>query len=150
MNGPLASWCEDTCVVCPARKLGPGEFDVLDAPARDYRLDRSVGYRVDPHANAVCVHPYRVGLAVGRYASRHLPLPDPEAPRPVPSTAALVLPDDLDDLEGWLVAVLRVAEPDDLFGAVERAEKAASTRFPADQVTSALRQVMSYELAHRD
>ena len=54
------------------------------------------------------------------------------------------------DLEGWLVAVLRVAKPDDLFGAIDRAEEGASQRFAPEVVTTALRQVLSYELAHHD
>lgn len=136
--------------MCPARKLGPGQFDVLDRPARDYRLDKEIGWRVDPAGNAVCVHPYRVGLPVGRYASLAAPLPDPSAPRPEPTAAALELPDDVTDLEGWLVAVLRVAEPEDLFDAVGRAEEVANQRFAPKVVTTALRQVLSHELAHRD
>lgn len=60
------------------------------------------------------------------------------------------MPDDVTDLEGWLVAVLRVAKPDDLFGAIDRAEEGASQRFAPEVVTTALRQVLSYELAHHD
>jgi hypothetical protein len=56
---------------------------------------------------AVCVHPYRVGLPPGRYVSSDQPLPDASAARPTPSAAALVMPEDVTDLEGWLVAVLR-------------------------------------------
>ncbi|MGH3706744.1 MAG: hypothetical protein ACRDRQ_01275 [Pseudonocardiaceae bacterium] len=150
MSAPLPLWCADSCVVCPARKLGPGQFDVLDRPARDYRLNRVIGWRVDPAGNAVCVHPYRVGLPVGRYASLDVPLPDPSTLRPEPTAAALELPEDVTDLEGWFVAVLRVAGPADLFGAVGRAEELAGQRFAPEVVTTALRQVLSYELAHRD
>jgi hypothetical protein len=151
MDGQLPPLpCGDTCVVCPARRLRPGQFDVLDRPARDYRYNRQIGWRIDPEGNAVCVHPYRVGLPVGRYASQGAPLPDPATPRPEPAAAALELPDDVTDLEGWLVAVLRVAKPDDLFGAVDRAEEVASQRFAPEVVTTALRQVLSYELAHHD
>lgn len=150
MTGPLPRWCEDTCVVCPARALGPGEFDVLDAEPGRYRLDRAIGWRVDEHGTAVCVHPYRVGLPEGRYASGHLAVPDPGGPRPAPSELALVLPEDETDLEGWLVAVLRVAEPDALMDSVALAERQASSRFAPAAVTAALRRVLSHELAHHD
>jgi hypothetical protein len=139
-------------VVCPARcGLAPGEFDVVDGPGSDFRLDRVIGWRVDRRTGtAVCVHPYRVGLPVGRYISGHQPLPDGSAARPAPSAAALVMPEDVTDLEGWLVAVLRVADPDELFDAVGRAERAASARFAPGAVIEALRRVLSYELAHRE
>jgi hypothetical protein len=139
-------------VVCPARcGLGPGEFDVVDSPGVDYRLDREIGWRVDRRTGtAVCVHPYRVGLDVGRYVSGDQPLLDTMDQRPAPSAAALVMPEDVTDLEGWLVAVLRVADPDRLFDAIDQAEQAAGARFAPDAVTEALRRVLSYELAHRD
>jgi hypothetical protein len=150
MDGPRPQWLVDTCVVCPARKLGPGQFDVLDRPASDYRFNREIGWRVDPHGNAVCVHPYRVGLPVGRYASGEAPLPGPAAQRPRPTAAALELPDQADDLEGWLVAVLRVAPDDELFDAVADAERRAGERFAPSAVAEALRRVLGHELAHRD
>jgi hypothetical protein len=137
-------------VVCPARKLGPGQFDVVAKPGPDYQLNRQIGWRVDRAGIAVCVHPYRVGLPVGSYVSTGQLLPDPSAPRPAPTAAALELPDDVTDLEGWLVAVLRVADPDALFDAIAEAEQVASARFTPEVVTEALRQVLSHELAHRD
>jgi len=139
-------------VVCPARcGLGPGEFDVVDGPGPDFKLDRAIGWRVDRCSGmAVCVHPYRVGLPVGRYVSAGQPLPDASAARPTPSAAALVMPADVADLESWQVAVLRVADPDELFDAIGRAEQAACARFAPGAVTEALRRVLSYELAHRD
>jgi len=136
-------------VVCPAQELGPGRFDVVDRPGPDFWYNPEIGWRVDPAGNAVCVHPYRVGLPPGRYASAGEPLPDLTAPAPAPTPAALVLPDDVTDLEGWLVATLRVAAPDDMFAAVERAEQVACERFAPDAVCSALRRVLSVELAGR-
>jgi hypothetical protein len=145
-------WGEDTCVVCPARcGLGPGEFDVVDGPGTDFKLDRTIGWRVDRRTGiAVCVHPYRVGLPVGRYVSADQPLPEATAQRSALSAAALEMPTDVTDLEGWLVAVLRVADPDELFDAIGQAEQAASARFAPDAVTQTLRRVLSYELTHRD
>lgn len=60
------------------------------------------------------------------------------------------MPEDVIDLEGWLVAVLRVADPDLLFEAIDEAERAAAAWFAPDAVTEALRRVLSHELAHRD
>lgn len=142
----------DSCVVCPARYgLGPGQFDVVDGPGVDFKLDRAVGWRVDRRTRtAVCVHPFRIGIAPGRYVSGGEPVPEGTQPRPVPSRAALVMPEDVTDLEGWLVAVLRVAAPDELFAAVGEAEQAAGARFAPGAVTEALRRVLSHELAYRD
>lgn len=138
--------------MCPARcGLGPGKFDVVDGPGPQHRLDRSIGWRVDVRTQAgVCVHPYRIGMAPGRYLSGDEPVPDGTQQRPAPSAAALTMPDDETDLEGWLVAVLRVAPADELFDAIAAAEQAAGQHFAPDTVTEALRRVLSYELAHRD
>jgi hypothetical protein len=149
VDDPLPEWGDRTCVVCPAQLLGPGRFDVVDRPGRDYAYDPQVGWRVDRAGNAVCVHPFRVGLPVGDYASGGEPLPDLTAPTPAPSSAALELPDDVVDLEGWLVATLRTAHPNALFSAVSRAEEIAAGRFAPDAVVKALRRVLSVELAGR-
>ena len=96
----------------------------------------------------MCVHPFRVGLPPGRYASAGEPLPDPSAPPPVPTAEALELPEQLTDLEGWLVATLRTAEPDRIFAAVARAERgrlAVRTR----RRRRGVRRVLSTELARR-
>lgn len=152
-GGRLPKWCEDSCVVCPARRLEPGQFDVIDAPARDYRLNRELGYRADKERNPVCVHPYRIGIQPGRYASGDLPLPDPAAPAPQPGAAALELPEDIEDLDAldaWLIAVLRTAPDETLREDIDRAQEAAGQQFAPDAVTEALRRVLGKELAHRD
>ena len=99
----------------------------------------------------MCVHPYRVGLPPGRYASAGTPVPPITAysTLPAPSAEALQLPEHVDDLEGWLVAVLRTADSDEIFGAVARAERQAGERFAPGAVVSALRRVLSRELARR-
>jgi hypothetical protein len=124
---------------------------VVDGPGPDYRLDRVIGWRTDRRSGvAVCVHPYRVGIAPGRYVSGGQALPAPGHVRPAPSAAALRIPEDVTDLEGWLVAVLRVADPDTLFDTIEAAERVASARFAPAAVTTALRRVLSRELAHHE
>ena len=148
--GPRPEWADATCAVCPAQVLGPGRFDVVDRPDRDRRYDPSVGYRVEAATGtAVCVHPYRVGLPPGRYASREEPVPVPDQHRPLPTAAALRLPDDVVDLEAWLVAILRVAHPDELAPALRRAEALACQRFAPSVVVAAMRRVVEYELAGR-
>ncbi|MFB9238372.1 hypothetical protein ACFFWC_22925 [Plantactinospora siamensis] len=148
-RGPLPQWENDTCVVCPAQVLGPGRFDVVDRPGPQYAYSPAAGWRIGPDGQPVCVHPFRVGMPPGSYASAGDPLPEPAEGRPAPTQAALELPTELDDLEGWLVATLRVAPPDGLFAAVARAEREAGERFAPGAVVRALRRVLSVELANR-
>ncbi|MEJ3750594.1 hypothetical protein WEI85_45970 [Actinomycetes bacterium KLBMP 9797] len=149
MDGPRPEWCDTTCAVCPGQELGPGAFDVVARPGREFAYNPAVGWRVAPDGTAVCVHPYRVAMPPGRYASAGEPLPQPEADAPLPTPEALELPEDLVDLEGWLVAVLRVASDSQMFAAVARAEREASQRFAPGEVVAALRRVLSMELARR-
>lgn len=149
MIGPRPQWCDDTCAVCPAQELGPGRFDVVARPDPVYAYAPSVGWRIGPDGVAVCVHPYRVGLPPGRYASAGDPVPALDEPPPAPTAEALELPSERDDLEGWLVARLRVADEARIFGEVARAEREASQRFAPGEVVAALRRVLSHELARR-
>jgi hypothetical protein len=61
----------------------------------------------------------------------------------------LQLPVDEVDLEGWLVAILRVAPADDMFASVAHAERLATERFAPGAVIKAMRRVLSVELAGR-
>jgi hypothetical protein len=142
------SWDEDTCAVCPAQVLGVGEFDVFDRPGPQYRYHPDLGFRVDQATlTPVCVHPFRVGLPLGRYASDHQPVPEfPEQP-PAPAPVHLELPEDLDDLEAWFIATLRMVPADRMASALQRAEATAAKRFPARDVVAAMRRVLSVELA---
>lgn len=147
-SGPLPQWERTTCVVCPAQLLGPGGFDVVDRPGSQYRYDPDVGYRTRVDTGvAVCVHPFRVGLPPGAYASAAQPLPPPDQPAPPPSTEQLRLPEDVADLEGWLIAVLRAADPQQMHSALAAAERTASKRFSTADVVAAMRRVLAYELA---
>ncbi|GAA2669235.1 hypothetical protein [Actinoplanes palleronii] len=146
MTGPLPQWEADTCAVCPAQTLGPGRFDVLQKPGPQYPYRPDLGWRAGSDGTPACVHPYRVGMPVGSYASAGTPLPDLTGPVPAPTPEALELPDQLDDLEGWLVATLRTVPAERMFGAVARAERQAVERFPARDVVAAMRRVMSREL----
>ena len=147
MTGPLPRWEADTCAVCPAQLLGPGAFDVLARPGPRFAYRPDLGWRADPDGVPVCVHPYRVGMAVGEYKSAGAPVPDLDSPAPAPTLETLELPQRLEDLEGWLVAMLRSVPQERMFGAVARAEREAGTRFAARDVVTAMRTVMSRELA---
>lgn len=93
----------------PSAGVGLGAFDVAAGPGPEYAYDASAGWRLGPGRHPVCVHLYRVGMPPGLYASADDPLPDLAAARPDPTEQALKLPAAMDDLEGWLVATLRVA-----------------------------------------
>ncbi|BCB75525.1 hypothetical protein GCM10022251_28590 [Phytohabitans flavus] len=146
-----AQWETDTCSVCPAQLLQAGEFDVIDRPGPDSRYEPARGYRVNVHSGApTCVHPYRVGLPPAAYASAGVPVLEILDEPPAPTPAALALPVDLTDLEGWLIAVLRDAGPDRMYGALAAAETEAVARFPEKTVVAAMRRVLSVELARSD
>jgi hypothetical protein len=143
----LDDWREESlCSVCPALKVGLGCFDVVERPGRDYRYDPAVGYRVDVGSGvAVCVHPFRVGLPAGRYATDGVSV-SPVAEPLQPSVAQLALPEQVDDLEAWFVARLRVVEPAAMASALDDAEAIASQRFSPGEVVAAMRRVLAYEL----
>lgn len=136
-------------MVCPAQVLAAGKFDVAPRPSPASQYDPGRGYRIDGAGTAVCVHPYRVGLPAGRYATAGEPLPAPESPAPQPSSAALELPDNLDDLDGWLVALLRTSPASRWDRVLVQAETIACQRFTAQDVVEAMRRVLAYELAHQ-
>lgn len=133
-------------MVCPAQRLGPGCFDVVDGPGDRYRFESRVGHRVDVETGlAVCVHPFRVGLAPGAYASVGVEVRSvAEGTLFAPSADQLTLPDDADDLEAWLIAMLRTAEPEQM--ASDQAEATAAKRFSSAEIVGALRRVLAHEL----
>ncbi|GHJ49239.1 hypothetical protein Cs7R123_65810 [Catellatospora sp. TT07R-123] len=136
-----------TCAVCPAQLLRSGAFDVAPRPGPESSYRPELGWRADVATGVpTCVHPYRVGLPPGRYASAAEPLP-PEPAVQVPDPAALVLPEDPTLLEAWLVAVLRTAPPERMAYALFQAEASAGARFEPRVVVAAMRRVMSHELA---
>lgn len=146
MSAPTVELQDRTCVVCPAQVLALGSFDVTDKPGRDYPYDRAAGYRVGPDGTPVCVHPFRVGVPAGRYRSAGTVLPREPAAAPAVAQQALQVPDCLDDLEGWLAAMLRTAAPHQMAGTLFRIERLAARRFDPRDVVTALRRVMSIEL----
>jgi hypothetical protein len=136
-------------VVCPAKVFGLGDFDVRACPDATNRYDPQLGYRADSRTGTpVCVHPHRLGVPPGEYRSAGTPLP--AAPQQVPAPAdALELPDELIDLEAWMIAVVRAAGPDRLAGALDAVETLARTRFAEHEVVTALRRILTVELARQ-
>ncbi|THV41379.1 hypothetical protein [Glycomyces buryatensis] len=142
-------WSEgEVCAVCPALTCEAGAFDVIDRPGPESQFDPSRDCRVNIATGApTCVHPYRVGLPVGLYASEGAALPESGRPAPVPSQAALVMPVLETDLEAWLVAVIATAPERATAQAIRQAEAAAREHFPSAVVVDALRVVLSHHLA---
>jgi hypothetical protein len=139
-----------TCIVCPAQVLRLGQFDVTDRPGAGSRYDPDLGYRVDTATDtAMCVHPYRVGLPVGTYCSTGLPVPAATQDPLAPTREALELPQDVVNLEAWIIAVLRAAGPDRLTQALDAAETLAGQRFDERDVVTAMRRVLTVELARQ-
>jgi hypothetical protein len=167
MSQPLPEWADACCSVCPAQLLGPGEFDVVERPfqGQGFRQD---GVRIDTSTLVpTCVHPFRLGLPPGAYASAGVPLPGPASeecgpertpirgmgwpgvPRTIftPTPDQLELPEAVQDLEAWMVAMLRTAEPTALDSALGQAEVTALERFSSADVLAALRRVLTVELS---
>ena len=139
-----------TCVVCPAQVLALGEFDVSDRPGPGSRYDRDRGYRIDVATGTpICVHPFRVELPPGAYRSAGLPVPAvPEEP-PAPTRHALDMPDDVTNLEAWIIAVIRAAGAARLQEALAASETLAGERFAQRDVVAAMRRVLTVELARQ-
>jgi hypothetical protein len=168
--GPLPEWADACCSVCPAQRLGPGEFDVVERPYHGQAFID--GMRVDTASGTpVCAHAWRLGWPPGRYASAGEPLPTnpPDQPasattgRPpirgmgwhgpsytrfVPTPDQAELPQDAEDLEAWLIAVLRTSPPNALPSALDHVETAAraSGRFNSNEILTALRKLLATEL----
>ncbi len=127
------------CGVCPSLCLPLGGFDVVAKPSKESAYERAHGYRVlRDGGTPVCVHPDRVGLPAGAYASGGAPLPGaggPAAPPPLPEGA--------DGLDQWLLTYLEGVEPLVFEAALQRAHEVAAERFAPDAVVAALRRILS-------
>ena len=180
------SWADSCCAIRPARRLGPGEFDVSEPPVSSQAVVDGVRV-IAALGTPICIHPWRVSPPPRRYASRGEPLPSVPGRRaddclmrqpdsgehpfrvgippgayasagepvpamqaeivPAPPPEALILPESLDDLSGWMVEHLRSADRDEMFSVVARLEREAGQRFAPGEVVAVLRRVLSVELA---
>jgi hypothetical protein len=122
---------------------------VVARPRTELAYRPEFGWRATPGGVPVCVHPFRVGIPPGEYASAGAPLPllDAEDAQLSPPPEAFVMPDALDDLGAWMVAHLRVADQDEMFSVVARLERQAGERFAPGEVVAVLRRVLSVELS---
>ncbi|MCK9876619.1 hypothetical protein MXD59_12660 [Frankia sp. Ag45/Mut15] len=134
-------WDEEAlCAVCPAQVHDPGRFDIVDGPAEGGRYDASTGYRRDQASGVpVCIHPGKIGVPSGRYASAGEPWPVRAVLGPDPGP----MPHDPDRLAGWMTALVRHAGAGQAEAVLGEAERAAARRFPADVVVAALRAALA-------
>ena len=93
--------------------------------------------------------PYRVGLPEGAYCSAGVPVPTALQEPPAPTRDALELPDDVTNLEAWIIAVIRAAGPAPLHQALAAAETLAGQRFTEADVVTAMRRVLTVKLARQ-
>ena len=64
------------CVTCPAKTHRVGQFDVFEVPRSETYFDSSIGCRIGIETGVpMCVHPDRIGLPPGAYASVGEPVP---------------------------------------------------------------------------
>ena len=160
----------DACWICPALRLPAGQFDVYERPTGDCPFDPASGFRYAGEI-PVCVHPHKVGLPPGRYASADAALPE-IAPRPAAREPAAVAPvpvraypgpaprspavpqaDDAaimagaraavpEELLSWMRGLVADAAPGELADTLGQAEEAALLRFSSESVVEALRRVL--------
>jgi hypothetical protein len=130
---------DDLCAVCPGQVHDPGRFDIAERPDAS-RYDTVKGYRRDIATGVpVCMHPEKIGFPPGRYASAGERWPGDLEPGPHPGE----LPDDPAALAEWMAALVRHAGPDGLASTLMEAEAAASAKFPAEVVVTALREALA-------
>jgi hypothetical protein len=115
-----------------------GEFDVCDRPGPATRYDPTAGHRIHTVTGLPeCVHPYRVQMPVGRYASNGEPAP--AAPAQIPP------PHETPDPQAWLAARLRVAPVESTATAQADTEVITNLRDTTDDVLAAMRRVSSFK-----
>ncbi|WP_261565301.1 hypothetical protein [Frankia gtarii] len=134
-------WDEDAlCAVCPGQVHDPGRFDIVDGPGPASRYDTTAGYRRDLVSGVpVCIHPDKIGFPAGRYASAGQRWPAETEPASPPGP----MPDDPDELAGWMTALIRHADVDTVAVVLAEAERSAARRFPPELVVNALRAALA-------
>lgn len=134
-------WDEDAlCAVCPGQLHDPGRFDVVDGPQPGCRYDSTAGYRRDTASGVpVCIHPDKIGVRPGRYASGGEGWPA----RTPPAVPAGPMPAEAGALAGWMTELVRHAGPGRVDAVLADAERQAARSFPADVVVGALRAALA-------
>jgi hypothetical protein len=119
--------------VCPARRLPPAGFDIAEGPGQ-VRWQLRDGFRCLPDGTPVCVHPDRVGLPPGRYASA-----GDRWPEGLSGGVVAGMPDEPSMLAAWIAEVIRHASPERVGVVLGEIEAAAAARFGGDVVLAAIR-----------
>jgi hypothetical protein len=120
------------CGICPSRRLPVGGFDVWARPTKECPFNPVDGHRYAPDGTPVCVHPEKVGLPVGAYASANASL-----------AVTLELPTEPAELVPYLHDVLYGAAPVLLDDLLAQASEQLRERFPDLNPVSVLRQALS-------
>ncbi|MCC2278502.1 hypothetical protein LKL35_24205 [Streptomyces sp. ET3-23] len=119
------------CGICPSRRFPLGGFDVAERPSREFPFNPVDGHRYTDAGVPVCVHPEKVGLPPGRYATDGTP--------PVPE---LRLPNDPVDLDPYLRDLMHSAAPGMLEQLIDQAVEQIPQVFPEVDVVQALRRAL--------
>ena len=138
-------WRLDPCPVCPARTLPTDGFDISHRPGPATRYDPTAGHPVNTATGRPeCVHPSRVDRPAGCRTGAAGPVPAPERQQPpdLPPSP----PDTVADLEAWFSTALRHTPAGSRAAALAIAQAAANERFPARDVTAAMRRALAHEL----
>jgi hypothetical protein len=117
------------CGVCPSTRLPGGAFDVHARPSAGSRF--AGGLRRTAAGVPVCVHPERVGLPPGAYASQGAALPW-QVPPPL----------ELDVFAAWLRAALTAAPSEVCAEVIERATAVLRAVDPGADVAAVLREAL--------
>ncbi|MFC5724009.1 hypothetical protein ACFP1Z_27965 [Streptomyces gamaensis] len=117
--------------ICPSRRFPLGGFDVAERPSREYPFNPADGHRYTAAGVPVCVHPEKVGVPPGRYATDGAPL-----------FSELRLPTASADLDRYLRDLMHSAAPGMLEQLIDQAVEQIPHVFPEVDVVQALRRAL--------
>ncbi|MEU3355783.1 hypothetical protein [Streptomyces sp. NPDC037389] len=119
------------CGICPSRRFPLGGFDVAERLSREFPFDPVDGHRYTAAGVPVCVHPEKVGVPPGKYATDG-----------VAWSPELQLPDNIADLDLYLHEVMHSAAPGVLEQIIEQVTQQIPRAFPDVDVVQVLRRAL--------